>query len=376
MEQRPFKIAVSQPVGRETARACDKTTGFGAVSKRRVMATTIKDVAKLAGVSISTVSLVINDNPVVKLATRKKVLDVIEKCNFKPNQNARSLVTKSSKIIGVIRVIDENNPSPFLFNSNVDTYMSEMLWNIESGIQANGYSMLLDWYNILEPVKLPSLLDINKVDGIISVGGMLTNEYNAALGQSGLPTVMIGARSPNVDYVDVDSEKAIFLAVNYMIEQGNRRIAFINNTDLTQSSSRKHTGFKKAVEGKDIKTWEAFCSFSGQRAYDAFREIWERGEEKPTAVVCAHDCMAIGVMRYMNDHGLGCPDDISVIGFEDGLLAEHSIPALSTVRVHKAQLGTEACEVLFNRIRNNRARQVKRIIEPELIIRNSIRSKN
>ena len=337
------------------------------------MATTIKDVAKLAGVSISTVSLVINDNPVVKLATRKKVLDIIEKCNFKPNQNARSLVTKSSKIIGVIRVTDENIPSPHLFNSTVDTYMSEMLWNIEAGIHANGYSMLLDWYNIREPVKHPKLLDANKVDGIISVGGLLTDDYINALSQSGIPAVMVGARSPNVDYVDVDSEKAIFLAANYMIKQGNQKIAFMDNTDISQSSSRKLIGFKKAVEGKDIKTWIAFSSFSGQGAYDAFREIWEGSEEKPNAVVCASDCMAIGVMRFMNDKGLVCPDDISVTGFEDGLLAEYSIPALTTVRVHKAQLGTDACDILFNRVRNNRARRVSRIIEPELIIRNSVK---
>ena len=158
-----------------------------------------------------------------------------------------------------------------------------------------------------------------------------------------------------------------------MIEQGNRRIAFIDNTDISKSSYRKLAGFKQAVEGKDIKTWIAFSPFSGQGSYDAFKKIWESGGEKPTAVVCASDCMAIGVMRYMKDNNLVCPDDISVTGYEDGLLAEYSIPALSTVRIHKAKLGAEACEILFNRIRNNRARRVSRLIEPELIIRNSVR---
>jgi DNA-binding LacI/PurR family transcriptional regulator len=337
------------------------------------MATTIKDVAKLAGVSVTTVSFVINNNPAVKLVTRKKVLDIIEKYNYKPNQNARSLVTKSTKIVGVIRMTDESVPSPHLFNSTVDTYMSEMIWDIESGIHANRYSMLLDWYNVREPAKLPSLLDANKVDGIISVGGIITDDYIGALYHSGIPAVMVGARSSNMDYVDVDSEKAIFLAADYMIEQGNRRIAFINNTKISQSSNRKLAGFEKAIKGKDVKTWIAFCSFSGQAAYDAFKEIWEAGDERPTAVVCASDCMAVGVMRYMNDHGLLCPADVSVTGFEDGLLSEYSIPALSTVRIHKARLGTEACEVLFNRMRNNRARRVFRIIEPELIIRNSVK---
>jgi DNA-binding LacI/PurR family transcriptional regulator len=337
------------------------------------MAATIKDVAKLAGVSITTVSFVINNNPAVKLVTRKKVLDVIKQCNYKPNQNARSLVTKSTKIVGVIRLTDESVPSPHLFNSTVDTYMSEMIWDIESGIHANGYSMLLDWYNVREPAKLPSLMDANKVDGIISVGGIITDDYIGALYHSGIPAVMVGARSANVDYVDVDSEKAIFLAASYLVEQGNRRIAFINNADISQSSSRKLAGFEKAVKDKAIKTWIAFSPFSGQAAYDAFKGIWEESDEKPSAVVCASDCMAIGVMRYMNDHGFVCPDDVSVTGFEDGLLAEYSIPALSTVRVHKARLGTEACEVLFNRMQNSRARRVSRLVEPELVIRNSVK---
>jgi DNA-binding LacI/PurR family transcriptional regulator len=154
-----------------------------------------------------------------------------------------------------------------------------------------------------------------------------------------------------------------------------KRIALINNTDLSQSSGRKIAGFEKAVKDKNIKTWIALCPFSGQAAYDAFKGIWEGSGEKPTAVVCASDCMAIGVMRYMNDHGLVCPDDVSVTGFEDGLLAKYSIPALSTVRVHKARLGTEACEILFNRMQNSRARRVSRLVEPELVIRNSVKAR-
>jgi DNA-binding LacI/PurR family transcriptional regulator len=340
------------------------------------MPTTIKDVAKFAGVSISTVSLVINDNPAVKLATRKKVQEVIEKYNFKPNQNARSLVTKSKKIIGVIRMTDESVPAPRLFNSTVDTYMSEMLWDIESGIYVHGYSLLLDWYNVREPAKLPILMDENKVDGIISVGGIITDDFIEALSKSEIPAVLVGARASTVDYVDVDAEKSMFLAVNYMIQQGNHRIAFINNTDLSQSSGRKLAGFEKAVKNRPVKTWVSFCPFSGQAAYDAFGKIWEESAEKPTAVVCASDCMAVGVIRYMNDHGLKCPDDISVTGFEDGILAEYCIPALSTIRIHKDRLGAEACEVLFNRMRNPRAHRVSRIIEPELIIRNSVKGLN
>ncbi|MDL2228893.1 LacI family transcriptional regulator [Treponema sp. OttesenSCG-928-L16] len=333
---------------------------------------TIKDIAKHAGVSISTVSLVLNNSPMVKHSTRKKVTDIIEEYNFKPNQNARSLITKTKKIIGVVRMTDESEPSPHSFGSTIDTYLSEMLWNIEAGINSRGYSMLLDWHNISDPKrKLPALIDVNKVDGIICVGGLITDDFIESLKKSDIPVVLVGSRSSKVDFIDIDVEKAIFLAADYLIQQGNQRIAFINNTEVSQSMVRKLAGFKKAVHGRDIKTWTAKCSFNGQAAYDVFNTIWESSSEKPSAVVCAADCMAVGVIRCMNDHGLKCPEDISVTGYEDGLLAEYCVPALTTVCINKPRLGAEACEILFNRFRNPRAHQVSRIIEPELVIRNS-----
>ena len=335
---------------------------------------TIKDIAKHAGVSISTVSLVLNDSPVVKHLTRQKVMEIIKKFDYKPNQNARSLITKTKKIVGVIRMTDEDLFSPHSFNSTVDTYLSEMLWSIEAEFQSQGYSLILDGHNIVKPKrKLPVLVDKNKVDGIICAGGLITEEFIDSLRKTGIPIVLLGARSTKVDFVDVDAEKAIFLAADYLIKQGNRRIAFINNTELSQSMGRKLAGFENAVKGKDIKTWIVNCAFSGQAAYDVFKNIWENSTEKPSAVVCAADCMAVGVIRYMNDHGLKCPEDISVTGFEDGLLAEYCIPSLSTSRINKNRLGVEACEILLNRFRNPRAHQVSHIIEPEFIVRNSTR---
>jgi DNA-binding LacI/PurR family transcriptional regulator len=216
-------------------------------------------------------------------------------------------------------------------------------------------------------------MDQNKMDGIICVGGMISDVFVNALCKSGIPAVLVGARSPKVDSVDIDGEKAIYLTTDYLIKSGTRRIAFINNTELTKSSYRKLAGFQSAVKDKSIKTYISICPFGGQNAYNAFAKIWENNEEKPTAVVCAHDSMAIGVIRYMNDHGLQCPKDLSVMGYEDGLLAEYCVPALSTVRIHKDLLGAKACEVLFNRLRNPRARRVSWIFEPELVIRSSVK---
>jgi DNA-binding LacI/PurR family transcriptional regulator len=339
------------------------------------MATTIKDVAKHAGVSVSTVSLVINNSPVVKLGTRKKVLDIIKECGYKPNQNARSLVTKSTRVIGLIHMTDENTPSPYSFDSTIDTYMNEMIWSIESVAHRNNYSILLGWYNVLEPLNFPDLIDINKVDGIISVGGIITDEFITYLSKSGIPAVLVGARSPKVDYIDVDGEKAIFLTTGYLINKGFKKIVFINGTEISQQCERKMTGFTRAVENRGIKTWVLSCLFNGQAAYNAFAGVWETNDEKPDAVVCATDFMAVGVIRYLNDHGLGCPEDVSVIGFEDGLLAAYGVPALSTVHIHKDRLGAEACEILFNRFRNPKARRVGRIIEPSLVIRKSVGEK-
>lgn len=338
------------------------------------MGITIKDVAKRADVSISTVSLVVNNNPLVKHETRTKVLAAIEELGYTPNQNARALITKVKKVIGVIKLSDGPKNDGITFDSTAGTYFTEMIWSIEAGIAERGFSMVLDWHNVQED-GLPKVIDSNRVDGIICVGGIVRDKFVKAIKETGIPTVLVGARSQLVDYVDTDVENAIYMSAKYMIEMGHRRIAFLNGPEISQGTERKHQGFLQAVHEAGL-TVPGDCVikncqyYSGKAAYESMADLWRQGE-RPTAIVAAADNLAVGAMRFLSDNRIGCPQEVSVIGYEDGLVAEYAIPPLTTMQIEKEMLGAEACNILFNRINNPKARKVGGIRASHLVVRGS-----
>lgn len=340
---------------------------------------TIKDVAKAAGVSVSTVSLVINDSELVKLETRYKVLQKIEELNYIPNQYARSLVTKRKNVIGLTWMTYNDSTDWFSFNGHADTYLTEMLPSIEKEVNLSNYSMLLEHYSINNNEKsLPSIMKDEKVDGMLIMGGIINDTVLARIKSSNMPTVLLGSRHDDFDYVDTDPTLGVYKATKYLLEQGHKDIVFINTVAYSQSSERKLVGFKKAMEenGVQIKEgWVGQSDYSGQGAYNVMKEMWESGI-RPTAILGGYDCIALGALRFLSNEGLRCPEDISVIGYEDNILAEYSNPPLTTIRVFKRKLGLEACKVLFNRIKKPNAKNVKLIIEPELEIRGSVRNIN
>lgn len=343
------------------------------------MSITIKDVAKAAGVSVSTVSLVINESELVKMETRYKVLQKMKELNYIPNQYARYLVTKRKNVIGLTWMTYNDSTDWFSFKGHADTYLTEMLPSIEKEVNSSNYSMLLEHYSINNTdEELPSIMRNEKVDGMLIMGGIVTDTVLARIKGSELPTVLLGSRHEDFDYVDTDPTLGIYKATKYLLDHGHKDIVFINTLEYSQSSERKLLGFQKAMEEKGImikEGWVGQSDYSGQSAYDVMKEMWERGV-RPTAIIGGYDCIALGALRFLYNQGLRCPEDISVIGFEDNILAEYSNPPLTTVRVFKRKLGLEACKVLFNRIKKPNAKNVRLIIEPELEIRESVRSIN
>lgn len=340
---------------------------------------TIKDVAKAAGVSVSTVSLVINESDLVKLETRYKVLQTIKELNYIPNQYARSLVTKRKNVIGLTWMTYNDSTDWFSFKGHADTYLTEMLPSIEKEVNLSNYSMLLEHYSINNAEKtLPSIMKDEKVDGMLILGGIVNDTVFEKIKSSNLPTVLLGSRHEEFDYVDTDPALGIYKATKYLLEQGHKEIAFINTVEYSQSSERKLQGFQRAMKEEGIKIkegWVGQSDYSGQGAYNVMKEMWENGI-RPTAIIGGYDCIALGALRFLTSRGLRCPEDISIIGYEDNILAEYSNPPLTTVRVFKRKLGTEACRVLFNRIKKPNAKNVRLIIEPELAIRESVRKIN
>ena len=332
---------------------------------------TIKDVAKLAGVSISTVSIVINKTRQLSPLTEQKVHRAIEALDYRPNQYARSLVTKHKKVVGVIRIVDEkrDGSDQDLYASTIDTYLQDMLWNIEEVIVQHGSSMVLGWYDAKKPQEIPPILDPSRIDGVICVGSFLSAQLIAAIKHSGLATVLIGSRDPAFDYVDADVEQAFRLSTSSMLEKGRRKLLLLNGPVDSQSSQRRQAGFLQALANTTAESRICNCPFSGKAAEQA--TLKELSSFRPDAIIAGADCMAIGALNAMAGRALSCPKDISVMGYEDGMLAQYSIPKLSTVRIHKGSIGTKGATLLFDRIADVDTPPVHQIIAPVLVFRDS-----
>lgn len=338
---------------------------------------TIKDIAKVVGVSPSTVSLALNNSNLVKLETKYKVLQVARELNYTPNQYARSLVTKENRIIGVAWMTNSESTNISSFDGHSDTYLTEMIPSISKEIIKSNYSMLFEHYHINDSsMQLPSIMNNNRVDGMLIFGGIVNDSFLERIKASRIPTVLVGSRHDEIDYVDTDPEVGIFLATEHLILKGHRDIVFINSSKSSQSSARKLKGFISAMNKYGVTIRNgclAQAEFSGKAAYDVMHSLWEKGV-CPTAIVGGYDAISIGALRFLYEKGYSCPGDISVIGFEDNILADYSFPPLTTVKINKSLIGLSACKVLIDRIQRPNAKKVHLIIKPELLIRESTKS--
>lgn len=340
------------------------------------MSVTIKDVAKAANVSISTVSLVINNSDLVKMETRYKVEQAIKELGYTPNLSARSLVTKKNRVIGVALMTCNSSTNWFSFDEHVDTYLTEILPSIEKEINKSKYSMLLEHFCANGgDKKLPTVMSADRVDGMLIAGGLISDQLLAEIEAVEIPTVLIGSRSDILDYVDSDTTKGVYLGTRHLIENGHREIAFINSSIYSQTSERKLKGFEMALKEAGLalnQDWVRHAAYSGKAGYEAMLDLWKEGV-RPTAILAGHESIAIGALHFLYDQGLRCPDDVSIVSYEDSILAEFNYPPLTTIKVPKEQMGQEACRVLLNRLKRPNAKTVELIIEPILRKRKSVR---
>ena len=337
---------------------------------------TIRDVAKLANVSLSTVSLVLNNRDTVKLETRQRVMEAIEELHYVPNQSAQALVTKRKKVIGLINTVEGDGDCPYCFSSVPNTFMTDMLEAVVQETNARDYSIMLDSIRHTDVAftRLPEIMVKGHIDGALFLSGVIAPPQEQMFVDSGIPTVLVGARSDLLDYVDTDPEQGMYLAAKRLLENGHREIAFINGPSASQSVSRKLAGFQKALREYGLP----FCPglyrqgrYTGQTGYEAMERIWAEGF-RPTGVL-GLDCVALGAARFLERQGLRCPEDYSMVGFEDSLLSEYAIPPLDSVRVQKAELARRACRMLFKRLGSPNARRMRQILDPILVVRKSVR---
>lgn len=331
---------------------------------------TIKDIAKMANVSIATVSRVINETGTVSKKTEKKINDIIKEINYVPNNVARSLVKQNSKTIGVI-VADIMNP-----------FYSEIIRAIQDQADIDGYSVIScnsDEDMDKEKQCIQMLLE-NQVSGIIFAGGRGKGDYyNAHVIEVAkkIPVVLADEyqTGDNIYSIVCNKSKGAFEAVSYLIELGHRRIAIINGYQEYKPSIEKISGYKKALKEAGIPFDEKYVKYGDYHLNGGERNIKELMEldEPPTAVFTANDLMAMGAVKALKSLGYRVPDDVSVIGFDDIMMNEYTIPNLTSVRQEMTAQGRLAVQILHQLFTGEKKPKKKYTIEPVLSKRDSCR---
>ncbi len=325
---------------------------------------TIKDVAKVAGVSVNTVSRALGNRGYVRKDTKEKVLKVAQELGYTRNCAATALRTKHSGIVGVV-VVDNSNP-----------FYAELVKGIESEARKNGYSIILintDRSYENEVKAIQTLLQ-RRVDGLIICAVQSRTDDIKELVDKKIPNVIVGSKLDGIktNYIHSDDELGGYIAAKYLIETGHKNILFLNAFDYKYAARMREKGVRKAIEevGKSVKL-TVISSLEGfENAYEKFKQLLS---EKIAfdSVICYNDIYAIAVVKASKEFGLKIPEDFSVIGFDDIEFSSVVSPPLTTVRIDKTVLGAEAFRALIKSIKEDITTEL--VVPVELIKRESVK---
>lgn len=328
---------------------------------------TLREISEAAGVSISTVSRVINDHPNVRSDVRARVNRVIQETGYQPNPAARSLAGGKSCIIGLI--IPET--THILFS---DPYFSRLIRSVAGACRRYDYTLSLFLFDATEDkAKLVDrVIKRHLLDGLIltatSKGDPLINQ----LFKTRVPFVLVGRHEhPNVHFVDADNEAGAYSAVSHLLNQGYRRIATITGPMSNEAAVQRKEGYLRALHSRAAQVDLSLiveADFTETGGHKAMKCLLPH---EPDAVFVASDRMAQGALRALQQAGLAVPDDMGLIAYDDLPVAAQTVPPLTTVRQPIAQMGAVAVETLLDVLQSG-PEPTRRIILPtELVIRAS-----
>jgi len=323
-----------------------------------------KDVAKVAGVSTSTISRILNGSGGYSEATRDKVLNIINELGYKQNAIARNLKTKKTHTIGV------------LMPRVGTTFYIKILDGIEDVAQKFKYNVLF-CHNILATEDYLNIFIEQQVDGIIVCSISDEEKIDKIVMESGIPCVYISTLSSKypIPYIKVDDFKALYESTSYLINKGHRRIAMLAGNDGPVSGIPRLNGFKQSMQDYGIpinKKLIKETDFQYHLGVVAINELLD-GDDDFTAIVACCDDVAVAAINEIYKRGKTVPKDFSIIGFDNTSVAEMSNPALTTVSQPLYKMGQEAVEVLLNNINNGT--RINNLVMPfEIIERNSVRT--
>jgi DNA-binding LacI/PurR family transcriptional regulator len=337
---------------------------------------TIKDIARIAGVSKSTVSKVMNNYPDIPEKTRKKILEIMKRYNYYPFESAQMFSKGRSTTIA------------FVTHRIAAQFTAGVLWGIEERALRKGkyihdiipYSARYDLQ--IKNELLKKILYARKASGVIMLAmnpdQKIINEYKKA----GIPVVLIENKMKNAHSVNVNNRKGAYMATEYLIKKGRKRICLIcgfydkkRYYEYSYAALERKAGYEEALKHYGLKYDERYIEIAYNYTIEEGKELFSRFMKKginPDGVLCASgDLTAMGVMDSAKEYGLKIPDDLSVIGFDDYFFAAYLNPSLTTVRQSLYDIGYNAYDLIVAAMEGKLKSYQHILIEPELIIRNS-----
>jgi DNA-binding LacI/PurR family transcriptional regulator len=332
------------------------------------MSVTIKDIAKRAGVSITTVSRALNGYPDIHPRTRERVLRIADEMNFRPSAVARSLVMKKSKTIGLII-------SELTCSSSSHHFIFDIIRGVHDQAALMGYDVILSATSPhkQQEISYMELCTRRQLDGVLLMGVRTDDRYLQEVLDASVPCMLIDVPlvSKTCGHVMVDNVRGARMAVQHLVDLGHRRIGMINGHQQAYVSFDRLKGYRQALEENGL-TFDPDQVFDGNFEEDSGIEGVSRLLSRfpdMTALFCASDMMAVGAIRALHQWGKRVPDDVAVVGYDDIDLVRYIQPPLTTIHQPRYQMGTKASELLIHLLSGGKGETV--VLEPQLIVRES-----
>ena len=325
---------------------------------------TVTDLARAAGVSRSTVSLVLRDSPLVKRETRRRVEEAIDRLGYVYNRNAANLRRQTSDMVAMV-INDLTNP-----------FFAELAVGLEEALETAGHVSLMA--NTGEdPARQRRVMETMREHG--AAGFILCPALGTGIGQAGamadwnVPVIQVMRRVPDVRLGAVvpDNVLGARMAAERLLALGHRRVAFLGGSDATGVTAERVGGYRLALEAAGIVPDPALivpAALNRRGGVDALRRVLNL-EQPPTAALCFSDVVAFGVLDALNEAGRVVGRDFSVIGFDDVAAARHTLPPLTTVAVYPQELGRRSAAAMLRRIADPGEPPEQEILAPSLVVR-------
>lgn len=322
---------------------------------------TIKDIARISGCSVSTISRVINDRPDVRPETKERVLEVMREAGFVPNTNARQLKIQQSRSL------------VFVVKGTRNIFFSDFLVQLQRAATLYGYNGIVSYLdeNANEIDAAEKILREIKPKGMIFLGGSVAN-FQKGFANISVPSVLATLVSdkldfPNLSMVGVDDRAAAYQAVSYLIQQGHRKIAVLGGPATSYPSMMRRQGAQQAMEDAGIRFEDKLYGLSNydfESAYHAMNSLLARRAEF-TALFAMSDVIAFGAIRALVSAGFRVPEDVSVIGFDGISMSRYCVPVMTTIVQPGEQIALQSIELLINQIEHGAPAQTI-TLQPEL----------